>query len=122
MTQSYDDIIKRAAQFAPFAALTGYDTAIQETARLTEQRIQLDEYLKAALNDQLRIILEQIEDQPKIAVTYFQPDAKKNGGSYITATGTAKKIDQYEQVIIMNDDIVIPIPEILSIYVHPWID
>lgn len=62
MTQSYDDIIKRAAQFAPFAALTGYDTAIQETARLTEQRIQLDEYLKAALNDQLRIILEQIED------------------------------------------------------------
>ena len=93
---SYDDIInlprpvsktrpqmpisKRAAQFAPFAALTGQDTAIKETARLTQQRITLDEYMAEAVNNQLRIILEKLEDQPRIAVTYFQPDPKKTAG------------------------------------------
>lgn len=128
---SYDDIInlprpvsktrpqmpisKRAAQFAPFAALTGHDTAIKETARLTQQRITLDEYMAEAVNNQLRIILEKLEDQPRIAVTYFQPDPKKDGGSYVTVTGIAVKIDQYKRLMIMNDGTVIPIPEIISI-------
>lgn len=108
-------ISKRAAQFAPFAALTGHDTAIKETARLTQQRITLDEYMAEAVNNQLRIILEKLEDQPRIAVTYFQPDPKKDGGSYVTVTGTAVKIDQYKRLMIMNDGTVIPIPEIISI-------
>lgn len=135
MTKSYDDImnlprhvsktrpqmptIKRAAQFAPFAALTGHEAAIKETARLTEEKIKLDESMKSALNDKLRIIVEQIKDQPEIAVTYFQPDAKKSGGSYVTAIGAANKVDEYERIIIMNDGTVIPISEIISIEVRP---
>lgn len=131
MTREYDDIINlphhvsttrphmsdinRAAQFSPFAALTGYDAAIKETGRLTEERVELDEYTKEHLNDRLQIIADQLKEHPEIAVTYFQPDAKKDGGAYITASGTAKKIDIYERVIIMTDDTTIPIYEIISI-------
>ena len=131
MTREYDDIINlphhvsmtrphmsdinRAAQFSPFAALTGYDAAIKETGRLTDERIELDEYTKEHLNDRLQIIADQLKEQPEISVTYFQPDAKKDGGAYVTATGTAKKIDRYERVVIMTDDTTIPIYEIISI-------
>jgi len=131
MTREYDDIINlphhvsatrphmtainRAAQFSPFAALTGYDAAIKETARLTDERVELDEYTKDILNDRLQIIADWIKEHPEIAITYFQPDAKKNGGAYVTATGTAKKIDIYERVVIMTDGMVIPIDEIISI-------
>lgn len=131
MTREYDDIINlphhvsttrphmsdinRAAQFSPFAALTGYDAAIKETGRLTEERVELDEYTKEHLNDRLQIIADQLKEHPEIAVTYFQPDAKKDGGAYITASGTAKKIDIYERVIIMTDDTTIPIYEIIGI-------
>lgn len=131
MTKVYDDIINlphhvsatrphmsaidRAAQFSPFAALTGYDSAIKETARLTDERIQLDEYVKDALNDRLQIIADRIKERPEIAITYFQPDAKKNGGAYVTAVGSVKKIDEYERVIVMTDGTAIPIDEIISI-------
>ena len=131
MTREYDDIINlphhvsatrphmtainRAAQFSPFAALTGYDTAIKETARLTDERVELDEYTKEYLNDRLQIIADQLKEHPEIAITYFQPDAKKNGGAYVTANGTAKKIDIYERVVIMTDGMAIPIYEIISI-------
>ena len=131
MTKKYDDIINlprhvsskrppmtainRAAQFSPFAALTGHDAAIKETARLTEERIELDEYTKDILNHRLQILADSIKGHPEIEITYFQPDAKKNGGAYVTATGTAKKIDIYERVVIMIDGTVIPIEEIISI-------
>ena len=131
MTKAYDDIINlphhvsvtrphmsaidRAAQFSPFAALTGYDSAIKETARLTGDRVELDESMKDALSDRLQIITDRIKEHPEIAITYFQPDAKKNGGAYVTATGTAKKIDEYERVVVMTDSTVIPIGEIISI-------
>ncbi len=131
MTKAYDDIINlphhvstkhphmkaidRAAQFSPFAALTGYDAAIKETARLTDERLELDEYMMAALSDRLQIIVDRIGEHPEIAITYFQPDATKNGGAYVTATGTAKKIDEYERVVVMDDGTAIPIDEILSI-------
>lgn len=131
MTGKYDDIIHltrpvsathprmaaidRAAQFSPFAALTGYESAIKETARLTDERIELDEATKIALSDRLQIITERVEEHPEITITYFQPDAKKNGGAYITAVGTVKKIDEYERIVVMTDGTVIPIDEIISI-------
>lgn len=131
MTKKYHDIINlprhvskkrppmttinRAAQFSPFAALTGHDAAIKETARLTDQRIELDEYTKDILNHRLQILADRIKEHREMAVTYFQPDAKKNGGAYVTATGTVKKIDIYELVVIMADGTVIPLDEIISI-------
>ncbi len=131
MTRTYDDIINlphhvsttrphmtaidRAAQFSPFAALTGYDAAIKETARLTDERVKLDEYMKDALSDRLQIIADRIKEYHEIAITYFQPDAKKNGGAYVTTISTAKKIDEYERVVVMTDGTAIPIDEIISI-------
>jgi hypothetical protein len=131
MTGAYDDIINlphhvstthphmtaidRAAQFSPFAALTGYGAAIIETARLTDKRIELDEYLKDALSDKLQIIADRINEHPEIAITYFQPDAKKNGGAYATVVNTVKKIDEYERVVVIADGTSIPIDEIISI-------
>ena len=131
MTGAYDDIINlphhvsttrpymaaidRAAQFSPFAALTGYDNAIKETARLTDERVEMDEYMKDALCDRLQIIVERIKEHPEIAITYFQPDPKKNGGTFITSMGAAKGIDEYERVVVMGDGTMIPIDEIISI-------
>ncbi|HBR03687.1 MAG TPA: hypothetical protein DD738_13880 [Ruminiclostridium sp.] len=131
MTGTYDDIINlphhvsttrphmaaidRAAQFSPFAALTGYDSAVKETARLTDERIELSEDMKDALRGKLQIIVNRIKEHPEIEITYFQPDAKKKGGAYITAIGTAKKIDEYERVIVMTDGKAIPIDEIIGI-------
>lgn len=131
MTRAYDDIINlphhvsatrphmtaagRAAQFSPFAALTGYDAAVKETARLTDDRIELEEYMKDALSHRLQIIADRIKEQPEIAITYFQPDEKKNGGAYVTAISTAKKIDENERVVVMTDGTAIPIDEIISI-------
>lgn len=106
--------IDRAAQFSPFAALTGYDTAVKETARLTDKRVELDEYMKDSLSHKLQIIEERLEEHPEITITYFQPDSKKSGGAYITAISAVKKIDQYETVL-MNDGTMIPIDEIISI-------
>lgn len=108
-------IVDRAAQFAPFAALSGHDAAIKETARQTEERIELDEYMKAALNDKLKIIAVWIKDHPEIEITYFQQDEKKDGGTYITTSGTVKKIDEYKKAVVMEDGIEIPIDEIIKI-------
>lgn len=107
--------IDRAAQFSPFAALTGYDAAIKETARLTDERVELDEYSTNALNYRLQIMVERIAEQPEIAITYFQPDRMKSGGSYVTAAGAAKKIDEHKRIIIMADGTTIPIDEIVAI-------
>lgn len=114
-TRPHMAAIDRAAQFAPFAALTGYEGAVKETARLTDERIELDEYAQGALSDRLQIIADRMKEHPKIAITYFRPDAKKKGGAYITAAGTVKKIDEYERVVVMTDATVIPIDEIISI-------
>lgn len=107
--------IDRVAQFSPFAALTGYDASIKETARLTDERVKLDEYMKDVLSNRLQIIADRIKEYPEIVITYFQPDAKKNGGAYITAISTVKKIDEYERVVVMTDGTAIPIDEIISI-------
>lgn len=131
MSDSYDDIIdlphwvsrvhpqmsaqNRAAQFSPFAALTGYDAAIKETARLTDQRIELSEGMIEALEMKLNLLAEAIDEHPEITVTYYQPDAKKQGGAYQTIIGAVKKIDDYERVIVLMDGARIPMVDVLGV-------
>ena len=88
----------RAARFAPFAAITGYEEMVLEEARITDDRIELDENSKAALNEKLNMILEFIDEQPEVSITYFEPDKRKAGGAYVTVTGTVKRIDEYEHL------------------------
>lgn len=129
--RQYDDIIKlphhvskkhpqmslyaRSAQFAPFAALTGYEDLVKETSRETGQRIELDEEIKSILDSKLQILIEQFNQKPEVSFTYFIPDAKKDGGAYITVTGIIKKIDMYEQIIYLSDGTQISINEIIDI-------
>ena len=86
-TRPQMSMLDRAAQFSPFAALTGYDAAIKETGRLTDEKIEMDEDRKAALDMKQAYLIEMIDEQPEISVTYFLPDTKKSGGSYVTVTG-----------------------------------
>ena len=107
--------INRAASFAPFAALTGYDDAVRETARLTSERIELDEGTKEVLNDKLRIALDKADEQPEISITYFLPDTRKSGGAYVTVKDVIKQIDEYERLVIFTDKSTIPIDDIYEI-------
>ena len=106
----------RAAQFAPFAALTGYGDAIKETARITDQQLELDENEKALLNEKLQLLRQHLPGKPKITITYFVPDTKKAGGSYQTITGIVKKLQEYEHRLIMTDGTIIPIDSIIELY------
>ena len=130
-SHKYDDIINkehykskkhphmslyaRSAQFAPFAALTGYEEAVYETAREVENRIELDEEQKEILDSKIQIIQEQIKDKKEISITYFIPDLTKDGGRYVTVYGIVKKIDIYNQLIVLEDKTEIPINELLDI-------
>ena len=131
MNKNYDDIINlphyvskkrpqmsieaRSAQFAPFAALTGYDEKVKETARLTDKKIELEEGQKEILNNKLLYLLENIDAKPEITFTYFIKDNKKTGGKYIDKTGVVRKIDMIEQYIQFIDKTKIYIDDILSI-------
>lgn len=128
---NYDDIINlphyepkghprmsmesRAAQFAPFAALTGYEDAVKETARITDKRIEIDEGLKIIINNKLQVILDNIKYKPKVTFTYFVYDKKKSGGKYINVTGNISKIDKINNNVILTDKTRIPINEIINI-------
>jgi len=105
----------RASQFAPFAALTGYDDEIKETARLTDKRIEIDDGLKVVLNSKLQIIQENIKNNPEVTFTYFVYDKKKTGGKYITKMGIVKKININQQYILLMDKTKIPINEVINI-------
>lgn len=129
--KQYDDIINlphhvskkhpqmslyaRSAQFAPFAALTGYEDAIKETSRETSEKIDIDDELKSILDSKLQIIMEHIKNKPEISFTYFIPDSKKDGGSYITVIGIVRKIDLYNQIIYLANNTEIPINDIINI-------
>ena len=132
MTGSYTDILTlphptskkhprmtrtaRAAQFAPFAALTGYNEAVKETARLTNEQLELDDTEKAQLNEKLQLLRQHLPRQLPITITFFIPDTKKAGGSYQTITGPVKKIQEYERRLIMTDGTIIPINAIIGLY------
>ena len=104
----------RAAQFAPFAALTGYGDAVKETARLTSDRKEINEEEKESLDIKLQIIQELISTKPQISITYFVPDKRKKGGEYVTVSDKVRKIDRYNQVIILENMKEIPILEIIE--------
>jgi len=106
---------KRAAQFSPFAAMVGHDAAIRETARFTEEQMELSEDEKAVIDSKLQMLQAHIKEQPEVTVTYFQPDEKKSGGAYVTVTGSAKKIDDMKKLLILLKGITIPVNHILSI-------
>ena len=103
----------RAAQFSPFAALTGHNAAIIETARLTEKKIRQSEDAISILNEKLHIITEN--PGAEVTITYFLPDDRKEGGAYVIHTGAVKKIDRYENAVVMTDGTVIPVEDISEI-------
>lgn len=129
----YDDIIQlphhqstkrahmslhdRAAQFAPFAALTGHDAAIEETARLTEDEITLDDNAIADINEKLYEISQHLSERWRVSITYFRPDEKKKGGKYLTDVGTIQKIKEAERLILMDSGMQIKMEQIIRIEV-----
>jgi len=108
----------RSAQFAPFAALTGYEEAVYETAREVESKIEIDDELKNILDSKIQLMQEQIKKRSEVVFTYFVPDLNKNGGSYITITGIVKKIDTCNQIILLEDKTEIPINDIIDIKIE----
>lgn len=105
----------RAAQFAPFSALTGYDSAIKETERLTDKKIELDEEALAILNMRYRLLVDTLDEKPEVEITYFKPDERKAGGEYLTITGVVKMINDFERLITMKDGTKIPMDDIIDI-------
>lgn len=114
VTRPRMSMIDRAAQFSPFAALTGYDAAIKETGRLTNERIELTEDSRAVLDRKQQLLLDNLADHPEASVTYFVPDERKSGGAYVTVTGIVKKVDDYQRLLILTDGTKIPLDEILD--------
>lgn len=130
MNGPYDDIIhlphptskkhprmsmeERAAQFSPFAALTGFGGVIQETGRLTDRRVELGESDRAELERTLNFLDSQEEEHPLVQVTYFLPDERKEGGAYVTVTGRLKRIDQVENLLLVGS-YRIPIEELREV-------
>lgn len=131
MTGKYDDILRlphhisasrkpmamtaRAAQFAPFAALSGYDAEVQEAGRLTDRPIEPDEYEKEALNARLQLLARHLREKWVVSLVFFQPDERKAGGAYVTRTGTVKKLYETERILILTDGTVIPLDDLIAL-------
>lgn len=131
MSGPYDDIISlphptstrhprmpirdRAAIFSPFAALSGHGAAIAETARLTEQKIELDEDTKAELDRRQAVLLEHMDERPELTVTWFQRDEKKDGGAYLTTTGRLKKLRELERILVLTDGTEISLEDVVTL-------
>lgn len=131
MTGKYDDILRlphhvsasrkpmaitaRAAQFAPFAALSGYDAEVQEAGRLTDRPIEPDEYEKEAMNARLQLLARHFREEWVVSLVFFQPDERKAGGAYVTRTGTVKKFREAERLLILTDGTVIPLDDLIAL-------
>lgn len=131
MTGKYDDILRlphhvsasrkpmaitaRAAQFAPFAALSGYDAEVQEAGRLTDRPIEPDEYEKEAMNARLRLLARHFREEWVVSLVFFQPDERKAGGAYVTRTGTVKKLYETERLLTLTDGTVIPLDDLIAL-------
>lgn len=107
----------RAAQFAPFAALSGHEEAIEETARLTDEKIILDESAIEKINEKLYEISQHLSEKWNVSITYFKPDRQKSGGAYLTDVGTVKKIDEIEKLVLMDSGMKIKMEQIVGIEV-----
>lgn len=108
-------LLDRAAQFSPFAALTGHHEMIEETERLTEDRAELDQDKQEEIALRLQMLRARAGEKPKAVITFFIPDEKKDGGSYQTVSGTVKKVDEYKKRVVMEDGTVIPMKDISEI-------
>lgn len=108
-------IQERAAQFSPFAALTGHAAAIAETARLTDRRMELDEDTKMELDLKQQVLNNITEEHPEITVTWFRPDERKEGGAYVTTAGRLKRIDEVERALVLTDGTAIPLADVVGI-------
>ena len=131
MTGKYDDMLRlphhvsasrkpmamtaRAAQFAPFAALSGYDAEVQEAGRLTDRPIEPDEYEKEALNARLQLLARHLREEWVVSLVFFQPDERKAGGAYVTRTGTVKKISEAERLLTLTDGTIIPLNDLIAL-------
>ncbi len=104
-------MLDRAAQFSPFAALTGYEDAVDETARLTEQKIELSEDRITAISE----ALAELKPDDAVSVVYFVKDARKAGGAYLTVTGMVRKVDAFAGILMFADGTAIPFDDIFSI-------
>ena len=114
-TRPQMSMINRAAQFSPFAALTGYDAAIKETGRLTDEKIEMDEEALNILNMKFQVLVDSMDDEPEVTFTYFKPDERKAGGAYIEVTGRVKKVDNFERRIVMQNGTKMPMDDILNV-------
>ncbi len=114
-THKHMSLSDRAAEFQPFAALTGYSNAIKETARITKEKITLSEDEKIVINEKLILLNNNIKNKPEISLTYFVPDNKKSGGRYLNITSHLEKIDLYNDIIILTNNKKIPISDIINI-------
>ena len=118
-TRAHMPMLDRAAQFMPFRALTGYEDAVHETARHTDEKIELTEDEKTVLDVKLQRLADDLANQPLVTLTWFQPDKRKAGGAYVTTTGQVKKIDDFEGARILLSGESIPVEDILDIQPAP---
>ena len=116
-TRPQISMLDRAAQFSPFVALTGYDAAIKETGRLTDEKIEMDEEALNILNMKFQILVDSLDEEPEVTFTYFKPDQRKAGGAYIEVTGKVKKVDGFERLIVMQNGIKIPMDDVLDVFI-----
>ena len=118
-TRAHMPMLDRAAQFMPFRALTGYEDAVHDTARHTDEKIELTEDEKTVLDVKLQRLADDLANQPLVTLTWFQPDKRKAGGAYVTTTGQVKKIDDFEGALILLSGESIPVEDILDIQPAP---